>query len=63
MITPDKAKNMAVFDGAIDVNGRDETLDGLMALSDGFELRRKRPRKPACEASSWMSTPQSPSIT
>ena len=38
MITPDKAKNMAVFDGAIDVNGRDETLDGLMALSDGFEL-------------------------
>ncbi len=38
MITPDNAKNMAVFDGAIDVNGRDETLDGLMALSDGFEL-------------------------
>ncbi|MEC7397585.1 MAG: thiolase family protein [Pseudomonadota bacterium] len=38
MITPDKAKNMAVLDGAIDVNGRDKTLDGLMALSDGFEL-------------------------
>ena len=38
MITPDKVKNMAVFDGAIDVNGRDATLDGLLALSDGFEL-------------------------
>ena len=38
MITPDKVKNMAVFDGAIDVNGREATLDGLLALSDGFEL-------------------------
>ena len=38
MITPDKVKNMAVFDGAIDVNGREATLDGLLALSDEFEL-------------------------
>ena len=37
MITPDKAKNIAVFDGAIDVHGREATLSGLMALSNGFE--------------------------
>ena len=38
MLTEDKVKNMAVFDGAIDVNGRDATLDRLFALSDGFEM-------------------------
>lgn len=37
MLTEDKQKNMAVFDGAIDVNGRDATLERLLALSDGFE--------------------------
>lgn len=38
MLTEDKVKNMAVFDGAIDVNGRNATLDRLFALSDGFEV-------------------------
>ena len=38
MLTEDKVKNMAVFDGAIDVNGRDATLNRLFALSDGFEM-------------------------
>lgn len=38
MITPNKTKNMAVFDGALDVHGRENTLDRLLALSDGFEL-------------------------
>ena len=38
MLTEDKVKNMAVFDGAIDVNGREATLNRLFALSDGFEM-------------------------
>lgn len=38
MITEDKAKTMAVFDGAIDVHGREKTLERLLSLSDGFEV-------------------------
>jgi acetyl-CoA acetyltransferase len=36
MISEDKARMMAVFDGAIDIAERDDTLAGLLALSEGF---------------------------
>ncbi|GLQ06776.1 thiolase family protein [Sneathiella chinensis] len=38
MVSPDKLKTMAAFDGAIDVHNRDETIANLLAMSDGMTL-------------------------
>ena len=35
---PDKEKMKGVFDGALDVHARDETINGLLAMSEGMEL-------------------------
>lgn len=38
MIHPDKKKMMSVFDGALDVHAREETINGLLAMSKGMVL-------------------------